>query len=162
MRHAAVLFLLLLVARAPCAETREWTLRTGQKFTAEIIASDAWRATFSLPDHSKAVLPLAQLSQDDANFVTTWRTANPTAPLIDPQRLAPWPAEAAAADIEVKVKTEDPKASSFTYEGTHFIMESDVALPLDVVRDLNAVFEGTRAALMALPLGLHPGGEREK
>ena len=96
---------------------REWTLRTGQKFTAEIIANDAWRVTFALPDHSKAVLALAQLSPADVNFVTTWRAANRTAPLVDPQKLAPWPTEAAATDIEVKLKTEDPKASAFVWEG---------------------------------------------
>ncbi len=148
--------------RAPCAEMREWTDRTGRKFTAEIIATDAWRATFALPDHRKAVLALAQLSPADVDFVATWRAANRTAPLVDPQKLAPWPAEAAAADIEVTLKTEDAKAASFGYEGAHFTMQSDVSLPLDVVRDLNAVFEGTRAALMALPLGLHRGGEVEK
>ena len=141
---------------------REWTLRTGQKFTAEIIANDAWRVTFALPDHSKAVLAIAQLSPADVDFVTTWRAANRTAPLVDPQKLAPWPTEATATDIEVKLKTEDAKASAFVWEGAHFVMESDVSLPLDVVRDLNAVFEGTRAALMALPLGLHRGGEVEK
>ena len=163
MKRALFLLLPVFAASiAQCADMREWTDRTGRKFTAEIIANDAWRATFALPDHSKAVLAISQLSPADVDFVAAWRAQNPTAPLIDPQRLAPWPAEAAAADIEVKVKSENPQTSSFTYEGTHFTMESDVSLPLDVVRDLNAVFEGTRAVLMALPLGLHRGGEAEK
>ncbi len=163
MSRAAPLLLSLIFLRgAACAEMREWTDRAGRKFTAEIIATDAWRATFALPDRSKAVLGLAQLSPADLNFVTAWRSANPTAPLVDPQRLAPWPPEAVATDFDVKLKTEDPKAAAFAYEGAHFIMQSDVSLPLDVVRDLNGVFEATRAALMALPLGLHRGGEKEK
>ena len=161
-RVLSTLVLLWAACFAHAGESREWTDCAGRKFTAEIIANDAWRATFALPDRSRAVLPLAQLSPADVNFVTSWRTANPAAPLVDPQRLAPWPAEAVAADIEVKVKSERPEVPAFVYEGAHFIVQSDVRLPLGVVRDLNAVFEGTRAALMALPLGLHPGGEREK
>ena len=144
------------------AEMREWTGRSGQKFTAEIVANDAWRATFALPDRSKAVVLLSQLSAADVTFVTTWRAANPGAPLVDPQKLAPWPGEASAADIEINLKSEDTKVPSFVYEGAHFIVRSDVKLPLGVVRDLNGVFEGTRAALMALPFGLHSGGERGK
>jgi len=115
-----------------------------------------------LPDQGKAVLGLAQLSPADVDFVAKWRAANPTAPLADPLRLGPWPGEAAPADIGVKLKTEDPKGAAFVYEGAHFIMQSDVSLPLGVVRDLNGVFEATHAALMALPLGLHRGGEKEK
>ena len=159
---AVILFLLTFAFRASCEEMREWTDRAGRKFTAAIVAADAWRATFVLADRGKAVLPLAQLSTADATFVNTWRAQNPGAPLVDPQRFAPWPADASATDIEVKVKSENPKAAAFVYEGAHFIMQSDVRLALGVVRDLNAVFEGTRAALMALPLGLFAGGETEK
>ena len=156
-----VLALLVMISSLR-AEMREWTDRAGKKFTAEIIANDAWRVTFVLPDHSKAVLPLAQLGAADVQFVTAWRTANPTAPLVDPQKLAAWPGEVGASDIEIKLKAENPKTSAFVYEGAHFIVWSDVKLPLGVVRDLNGVFEGTRAALMALPLGLHSGRETEK
>ncbi len=161
MSRAACIILLtaLSVARA---EMREWTDRTGRKFTAEIIAGDAWRATFAFPDQTKAVVPVAQLSAGDSALVAKWRAENPSAPLVDPQKLAPWPAAVAAPDIDVRAGAEDPKTHAFTYEGTHFAMQSDVRLPLGVVRDLNAVFEATRAALMALPLGLHAGGERGK
>ena len=163
MRRAiAILFLVITGFRALAADMREWTDRLGRKFTAEIIANDAWRVTFALPDRTKAVLALSQLSPADVSFVTTWREANPTAPLVDPQKLAPWPADASAANIEVKARVEKPEEPSFAYEGAHFIMHSDVKLPLGVVRDLNGVFEGTRAALMALPLGLHSGGETQK
>jgi hypothetical protein len=156
------IFCLLATTSVLCAEMREWTDRAGRKFTAEILANDAWRATFALPDRSKAVLALSQLSAADAAFVGTWRTANPGAPIVDPQKLAPWPAEANAADIEIKLKSENPKVPAFLYEGAHFLVQSDVKLPLGVVRDLNGVFEGTRAALMALPLGLHSGRETGK
>ena len=144
------------------AEMREWTDRLGRKFEAEIIANDAWRVTFALAGKGKAVVPLAQLSAADLAFVATWRRLHPGAPLVDAEKLAPWPAEAVAANIDVRLISEDPKARSFVYEGAHFVIHSDVKLPAGVMTDLNAVFEATRAALMALPLGFHSGGEAEK
>jgi hypothetical protein len=81
-------------------------------------------------------------------------------PLIDPERLAPWPAQTVAESTEVRAVGED--AGAFVYESVHFRMISEVKLPLGVVREMAAVFEATRALLIALPLGLHAGGEREK
>jgi hypothetical protein len=144
------------------AEMREWTDRTGRKFEAGIIANDAQRVTFVLPGGGKAVVPIAQLSVVDAAFVGSWRGMHPEAPLVDAEKLAPWPAGATAASIEIRLISEDPKAGAYVYEGAHFIVQSDVKLPLGVVADLNAVFEATRSALMALPLGLHRGGEAGK
>lgn len=149
-------------AMACCDEPREWTDRAGRKFTAEIIANDAFRATFVLPDRRKIVLPLAQLSEADAAFVGKWRGLHPGAPLVDPGKLAPWPVQATATDIEVRLKSENAMLPEFVYEGARFVVRSDVKLPVGVVRDLNAVFESTRMALMALPFGLHPGREGSK
>jgi hypothetical protein len=156
----ALAFVLPVLARGD--EAREWTSRTGQKFTAGIVASDAFRATFAIPGRGKLVLPLAQLSDADIAFIGTWRAADPPPPLVDPEKLAPWPADASASDIEVRLTSENPAFPAFVYEGARFVVQSDVKLPVAVVRDLNAVFEATRMALMSLPLGLHSGGEREK
>lgn len=144
------------------AEMREWTDRLGRKFQAEIIANDALRVTFALAGKGKAVVPLAQLSAADVAFVETWRRLHPEAPLVDADKLAPWPAEAAAANVEVRLVSENPKDRAFVYEGAHFVIQSGVKLPAAVMTDLNAVFEATRAALMALPFGFHAGGETEK
>ncbi len=162
MSRAAWILLLGAALSVAHAGMREWTDRAGRKFTADIVACDAWRVTFALPDQTKAVVSAAQLSPADSAFAAKWRAENPAAPLVDPQKLAAWPAAAAAENIEVRALSEDSRTRSFTYEGAHFAMQSDVRLPLGVVRDLNAVFEATRAALMALPLGLHAGGERGK
>ena len=143
-------------------EAREWTERSGRKFSAELIANDAFRATFALPGRGKIVLPLAQLSVADAAEVGKWRALHPEAPLVDPRKLAPWPSDAAALDIEIKQKPENATLPVFVYEGARFVVQSDVRLPVAVVRDLNAVFEATRMALMALPIGLHAGREAEK
>ena len=153
----------LLIPPVACStEVREWTDRSGRKFTAEIIANDALRATFALPDRGKFVLPRAQLSDADAAYVVQWRAEHPLAPLVDPAKLAPWPAEVVATDIEIKLKSENATPPAFVYEGAHFVVQSDVKLPIGVVRDLNAVLEGTRMAVMALPFGLHSGIEGRK
>jgi len=152
----------LFPAGAPGAETRQWTDRLGRKFDGEIVANDALRVTLAMPGRGKAVVPFAQLSAEDVAFVGAWRQQHRDAPMVDPEKLAPWPAEAVAADIEVRLVSEDAGARVFLYEGAHFVVQSDVKLPVGVVRDLNAVFEATRAALIALPLGLHVGSEKKK
>ena len=66
----------------------------------------------------------------------------------------PWPVEAVAKNVTVQATAE-----RFTWESAHFALSAEAALPLGVVRDLAAVFEATREVLLAVPLGLHPGGE---
>lgn len=68
-----------------------------------------------------------------------------------------WPPHAVAGSIDVRAATE-----RFTWESAHFKLRSDIALPLGVVRDLAAVFEATRAVLIALPLGLHSGDAQRR
>jgi hypothetical protein len=126
------------------------------------VAADGLRATLLVPGRGKTVIPFFQMSPADAAYVQDWRNANPKAPLIDPERLAPWPAEAVAESIDVQMTKEDAAASHYTYESAHFIIESDLKLPVAVVREIAAVFEATRAALIALPLGLHLGHESRK
>jgi hypothetical protein len=67
-----------------------------------------------------------------------------------------------ADNLEVKVTGEDGVASKYNYESAHFTVESDLKLPVPVVRDIIAVFEATRASLIALPLGLLRGDEQAK
>jgi hypothetical protein len=143
-------------------EMRQWNDRAGRKFDAEIVANDALRVTLRQQGGAKIVLPLQQLSAADAEIVSVWRSRNPDAPLVDPDKLAPWPANAMAANVEVRSVSDTAKPGPQLYEGAHFSIHSGVRLPLGVIGDLNAVFEATRAALIALPLGLHRGGERGK
>ncbi len=126
------------------------------------MAADGLRATLLVPNRGKTVIPFSQMSPTDAAYVQDWRKANPKAPLIDPERLAPWPAEVLAESIDVKMTGEDAAASHFTYESAHFVIECDLKLPVAVVGDIAAVFEATRAALISLPLGLHLGNESRK
>lgn len=146
-----------------CAEDlHQWTFPGVAPFQAELVAADGLRATLLVPNRGKTVIPFSQMSPTDAAYVQDWRKTNPKAPLIDPERLAPWPAEASTESIDVKMISEDAAASHFTYESAHFVIESDLKLPVAVVRDIAAVFEATRAALIALPLGLHLGNESRK
>ncbi|HSI14796.1 MAG TPA: hypothetical protein VK961_22275 [Chthoniobacter sp.] len=143
-------------------DLHQWTFPGVAPFQAELIAADGLRATLLVPNRGKTVIPFAQMNPADAAYVQDWRKANPKAPLIDPERLAPWPAEALAESLDVKMTGDDAAASHFTYESAHFTIESDLKLPVAVVRDIAAVFEATRAALIALPLGLHLGHESRK
>lgn len=139
-----------------------WTLPPGKPFAAELVAMDGLRVTLSVPGRGKAVVPFAMMSPADVLYVQQWRMQNRRAPLIDPERIAPWPAVAVAEKLDVRAVGEDLAASKYSYESAHFAVESDIKLPVPVVRDITAVFEATRAALIALPLGLLRGEEDEK
>jgi hypothetical protein len=139
---------------------RGWTDRHAQKFDAEIVAADAVRATFRMANGTKTVAAIAALNSEDQAFVREWRKSNRGAPLIDPEAMAPWPEEVTAESYEVRIVEEDRATGVTRYESPHFTIASDIKLPLGVVRDLAAVFESTRAAVMAVPLALHSGFER--
>lgn len=161
MMRLALACLWLAAPRAGGAEPlRTWSPRAGASFEASLLAADGLRATLELPGRGKAVVALADLSPQDAGLVREWRAASRFRPLIDPERLAPWPAHAAAESTDVRFVGED--AGAFVFESAHFRMISEVRLPLGTVRELAAVCEATRALLIALPLGLHAGGETEK
>ncbi len=154
--------LVLLASAGLAGELRQWTCPPGKPFAAELLAADGLRATLLVPGRGKVVVPFALLSAEDVGYIRQWRGENRRAPLVDPERLAPWPAEAVAESLEVRVVAEDAAAAKFSYESAHFAVESDLKLPVPVVRDITAVFEATRAALIALPLGLLRGEEEEK
>jgi hypothetical protein len=80
-------------------------------------------------------------------------------PLVDPEAMGSWPAEAVAGSIEVQQVTSDATAS---WESAHFSISCDIKLPTGVVRDLAGVLEATRAAVIAAPIGLHGGVEIRK
>ncbi len=72
---------------------------------------------------------------------------------------APWPATVAAESYEVKVVAPFSANMAATYASPHFLIPSEMKLPLGVVRDLAAVFEATRAAVRAVPLGFSTAAE---
>jgi len=160
IRVLALVFFAFAAARAE--DLRQWTLPGVRPFQAELVAADGLRATLLVPGRGKTVIPFDRMSPVDAAYVHQWRETHPDAPLIDPERLAPWPVEAVAESIDVRMTGEDAAASHWRYESAHFAIESDTKLPVPVVREFAAVFEATRAAVIALPLGLAFGGESEK
>ena len=136
-----------------------WTMRDGRTFEAELAAADGLRATFSRPGKTPVVMPLASLSASDAETIHVWRR-NHRRPLVIPARLAPWPANASAPAGDVRLLAEVNGA--YVCESANFRITSDLKLPLNVLNDIAKVFEATRATLIAIPLGLHAGGERER
>lgn len=156
-----MLLLLLVSGIASGGEpARAWRLRSGGSFEASLLAADALRVTLEVPGRGKAVMALAELGPGDAASVRAWRAELRGRPLVDPERLAPWPEQAVAESTEVRFLGED--AGAFAYESAHFRVLSELKLPVGTVRELMAVCEATRALLIALPLGLHAGGERAK
>jgi hypothetical protein len=110
----------------------------------------------------KTIVPLANLSAADVEFLRDWRRSNPFGPIVDPTFLAPWPREAVAESFEVQITGEDRASGTTQYTSPHFAIASDLRLPVGVVRDLAAVLEAARAAVCAVPLGIQPGFEPEK
>ena len=159
-RFPAFAALVLFAAVSVAGDTRPWVLRTGQRVEAELLAVDGLRATLGNAGTPKWIVPLSDFAPADAEHARGWRKADPQRPLVDPRLLAAWPPRAAADAVEVRATGE--AAGEFRYESPHFAIQSDLKLPVAVVRDLAMVFEATRAALIALPLGLHAGGETEK
>lgn len=147
-----------VLAQAPPAGT--WTLKNQQRFAGDLVAADALRATFAQSGKPKVVIALKDLIPEDAEAIRTWRATHFRAPLIAPDALAPWPAQAMVEPATIQFIGKD--GEQFTYESANFRLISDLKLPEPVVRDLATVFEATRSALMAIPLGLHGGGEKEK
>lgn len=70
-----------------------------------------------------------------------------------------WPKAVAAPAYDVRFASEQPAAPWVAYSSPHFEMTSELKLPLGIVRDLAAVFEATRAAVRAVPLGLNTASE---
>jgi hypothetical protein len=157
-------FAALLAFATTCLaqEDRTWTMRTGRKFDARLLACDAVRATLEGAGKVKTIVPFAALSAADLEFARRWRAETPDAPLIDPDCLPSWPTQAAVEVAMVEPGQSDTAARSFVWESTHFHIEADLPLPLGIVRDLATVFEATREVILATPLGLHPGRERAK
>lgn len=139
------------------AASGAWTLRDGRTFEGELAAADGLRATFTRPETFPVVIPLADLSAADLEVVRK-RREDRRLPLVFPSRIAPWPAKALAPAGEVKALGETKGV--FAWESAHFHITSDLGLPLGAVNDIAKVLEATRAALIAIPLGLHAGGER--
>jgi hypothetical protein len=140
------------------ASSHAWTMRGGTSFDADLAAADGLRATFTRPGKSPVVIPLSDLAPDDVKTILQWRK-DPRRPLIHPARIAPWPARAGAQAGNVRLISE--KDGVFIHRSSNFMINSDIRLPQSVINDITKVLEGTRAALIAIPLGLHAGGEIE-
>ena len=109
-----ILLAAVLAGTGPAEEVRSWTCPPGKPFAAELVAADGLRATLLVPGRGKTVVPFALLSPADVAYVREWRARNRRAPLIDPERIAPWPAEAVAENLEVRVVAEDAAAAKFS------------------------------------------------
>lgn len=138
-----------------CADS--WAMRNGRSFEAELAAADGLRATFTVIGKPPAVIALDDLTDSSRETVRKWRSDHSN-PLVLPARLAAWPAEAKVPAVDPAFKATDD--GHFEYRSAHFLVRSDLKLPPYAAADITRVLEATRSAMIALPLGLHAGGER--
>ena len=163
MSRAAILLFLFAIAAPLAAQgppKGTWLTKDKKQFVAELIAADGWRATFQPADKPKFVLAYTELDPEDADSIRSWRATYFRTPLVDPTLLSKWPNQAAAEKFDVRASGEE--GGIFSYESPTFHFMSDLRLPLSAVRDIATVLEATRAVLIAIPLGLHAGGEQAK
>jgi hypothetical protein len=148
-------FAIAIILTIHCSHA--WTLKNGTVFEADLAAADGLRASFTKAGKSPVVMPLADLTAEDAQAIRKWRVDR-RHPLVIPSRLAAWPPRATAA---AEIKEMNSKAGTSIHRSPNFIITSDLRLPLSAIHDIAKVLEGTRTALIAIPLGLHAGGESE-
>lgn len=138
------------------AHAAPWAMRNGNTFDAELAAADGLRATFTVEGKPPAVVALADLTEEGRQAVRKWR-ADWFKPMVLPSRLPAWPVEAKAPAGTPESLTAD---GLHEYRSPHFLIRSDLKLPPYAAADIARALEATRAALIAVPLGLHAGGER--
>ena len=66
-----------------------------------------------------AVVAFAQMSAEDVRYIREWRVRNRRAPLVDPERIALWPTDAVAENLNVRAVREDAAGTKFSYESRH-------------------------------------------
>lgn len=131
-------------------------MRDGRSFEADLAAVDGLRATFTRTDMPPVVIPFGRLAEEDMAVIRDWRRDR-RKPLVLPEAIAAWPKHATAPRGGTRsLGAEDGR---FIYQSENFHISSDLDLPRDAVDDIATVFEATRAALIAIPLGFHAGGE---
>src|SRR4051812_44535416 len=126
-RHALA-FVALSCRIALGGEARTWTTRGGQHIEGELLAVDGLRATLGIGGLPKSILPIADLSPENAARVREQRLSSRHFPLVDPRLLAPWPADAGVDLIDFRLTAEVPE--HFRYESPNFTIESELKLPL--------------------------------
>ncbi len=143
-------------------EPHTWTDRQGNEVEARVRAMDAHRLILGMEDGTALVVPREALTPPDQEYATAWRRRHPDAPLADPQFPYPWPDEAGAVGIQVQKHPDDEPGGAHHYQSDHYAVRSGLDLPVSQVREILAVFEATRAAVMASPLGLLEGTQDKR
>ncbi|MEQ1860800.1 MAG: hypothetical protein ABMA13_12770 [Chthoniobacteraceae bacterium] len=73
-----------------------------------------------------------------------------------------WPASVAAESFDVQPAAPYSASMAATWQSAHFLIASESKLPQGLIRDLAAVFEATRAAVRAAPLGFRTAAEPQR
>lgn len=123
---------------------RTWTSTDGRTLEASLVQSDRSAVTLKLTSGREAVVPLERLSEADRAYI---EKLSETGANLKPGLL---PDE---TKINPSVEVEGGPRSFVT---PHFLFESDRGVTKAFVSEAARVFEGTREAVAALPIGIVP------
>lgn len=123
---------------------RVWRSSEGQVIVASLLYSDQESATLKLADGRETVVALKRLSEEDREYLKDFAAAP------RPAAVREMPS-ASAIDPNVAVE-----GGPTTFATAHFLFESEDPLTQTFVSEAARVFEGTLAAVEALPLGIVP------
>jgi len=161
---AAMLFWLSLIPLVAAAEqstsVRSWTDLRGNEIQARIVAADLLRVILRSDEDQTFVVSLSDLTSPDRDYARAWRKHYPETPLADAAFPYRWAEEASGAETAIEPISRKA-GEGYAYRSEHYQILSDIDLPKSVAREFLKVFEATRAAVIASPLGLIDGMREE-
>lgn len=144
-------------AMATTLHARSWTDTGGVTIQAEMVSANDTEVVLKLENGRTAKVPLTRLSQEDRDFVASWKV-QPGDDAAGPNWDGPWPDTVEFKDDpRIEVIEENDNEKRWVYESAHFRFISDVRLSKSVVSTFAEMFEATRELCRALPIGLDGG-----
>lgn len=123
---------------------RQWTSSDGRTLEASLLHADREAVTLKLRNGREAVVPLERLSEADRTYLAGLNATGQTI------RLGAMPVE---SKIDPQVAVE---GGPRTFVTPHFSFDSERGVTKAFIGEAARVFEGTLAAVAALPLGIEP------
>lgn len=154
------------------AEPRDWTNHEGKTIQAEFVRVEGKNVVLKLQNGNSANFPIEKLSSNDQKWLQSAIAQSPPAPpSAQPPASRPnisgfnqadtsntpkvWPGVTRPpATIDVEILEEDSAKNIYRYATANFEFTCSCKLGKSAVRDLAETFEGTLAAVQALPLPL--------
>lgn len=133
---------------------KTWKTLLGRTFDAEFEKTDGRSAIFILPDGKRFSMPVADLSQEERDFLNL-KGQSVMSELVAASIGSPWPMQIRiAGPVTCKVVKEDPKTGVYIYQSPSYRFICDARITEDALRNFSVMFEATRKYVRALPLSM--------